>query len=374
MRWTKYQNIDDGAQGAGDQGGGSQEAPAQSADTGGQGTSQGGSTQTSEGGQTQEAPKTRNQLLFGDDYDPQNLTTDQMKALLSVDPVATVRKQKKAVKDPATGRFVKAPDQGKQTQQQGTQQQQQPAAQPKTAQPAQPAAPTVDPNIQALTGVVDKLVQQQVQQQQPAQEDEEEEDFAAFNVQLPNEFLEALDSEDRNVRAQAMTAAFNGVARMAVQRAIKVVGERFANLPEYIATTVNNINTARENSSKFYSQFPELNNQVYHPIIAKAAEALEAEYVRRHNQRPNLQSPEFHKALGSYVKAILANGGGVQQTQQNNGGGGGQTPQGGVQTQQQQTAPNNGGGAFWSGSGVRPPASRGGPASESAEIMSIVRS
>lgn len=162
------------------------------------------------------------------------------------------------------------PDQRAQMAQQGAQQ-------PPPPQPPQPPQPS--PTEAALSAQLALLQQQnqalmqrlnqpqpqtatQAQQQQPQPQPQ-------FDFNVPDQYLNALASEDPGTRKMALNSMLNAVAEAVVSRTRQDVETRFETLPQMIQSQAQGLIQAQDVSRDMYGTYPEL--EPYRDFVKAAA-------------------------------------------------------------------------------------------------------
>jgi hypothetical protein len=218
------------------------------------------------------------------------------------------------------------------------------AAQPATGTPPAPAAPapsapapaappavdeaalktaSLEAQVAALTATIDQLrANPQPGQQPPAapesgQAPEGQIQPEVYNLTLPPQVLEAIQSEDAAVSAQGLNRLINDVATIihnnVLTKATAHTNTAIQNLISQASQgqQAEQRTQAREEAQQaYYTAFPQHNNPVVLPIIQHQAQLMAAEF-------PNLAwGPDYVNALGARVNnAIAALSGGQPQAQ-----------------------------------------------------------
>lgn len=206
---------------------------------------------------------------------------------------------------------------------------------PQTSEPAQgatpdpggaPAQPGVDPAAQtqaqpdaatALLARIAQAVERPVPPSgatppggQPGQQ-QQNDPYAGvpeYNLRVPEQWLQAIYSEDPAQRAQGLQLTLSTTARLAHARAVDQVRNEFARvLPTVVRHYLNELTETRSVSDGFYSQYPQLNNDATRPLVVAAAEQV----MRETGQAT--WTPELRDAIAGRVFSILQQAGFVQQ-------------------------------------------------------------
>ena len=311
------------------------------------------------------------------------LPSDEVQALLNFKPKAAKNtdqapeQAKPAAKaqapkiDPKTGKPVKA-----QPTQSGKSQT--PQAQVKTP-PAQ-----VDPltkAAQALETAATKLGQPQPAPQPDPHAQPEPKSWygdVAGNkahtpqLDIPDQVMEMIDSEDPGIRHQGLNVVVNGVANTIMRDVTeKIVPWVMQNMMKQIPQVIHQQSAARESHQSFYEKYPTLNNEAVKPVLDGLGRQLAPQWQAEGKAVVDAQgrmTPEFMDAVAASFYALT---GSTPQpapaiSQQTPG----QAPAPVVQQPQQNSQVRQ---PFFSSKSARPPASGSGQI-KSAEIMQTIRS
>ena len=121
------------------------------------------------------------------------------------------------------------------------------------------------------------------------------------NFQVPEQLLNAINSDDPSMQAQGMQAVMIGVARAVTQQLHGHFTPQLASVDERIQTSINNTIQAQSVFQDFYGAYPVLNNPAYLPLVqaTMAQMKLEPEFA-------NAQyGPQLRDALAARVAALL---------------------------------------------------------------------
>lgn len=154
------------------------------------------------------------------------------------------------------------------------------------AAPGAPAVPQQTPQETALAAQLQQMQTQvtnltaqvqtaqqaaltatQTQGQAPAQ--------PQFNMQIPQEYVAALNSEDPTVRQQALNTMINGIAQAVHQRTMTDVDQRIQGQAPIIQQQITAQQEAQAIKQDMYSTYPELNNMMEQ--VAAVAQQMQSQ-------------------------------------------------------------------------------------------------
>jgi len=185
----------------------------------------------------------------------------------------------------------------------------QPAPQP--GQPVQ-SAPTQTPQEAALAAQVQTLssqvntllgnnaqLQQQIQQPQQAQQQPQQAAAPQYNMQIPQQFMAALESENPQQRAQALNAIMNGVAAATQQQTLAAVDQRLEQVGPRIQQQVQESNSQAEVKRDMYGTYPELSNMMGQ--VVAVAQQLESQGLAGNGA----WTPEFRDNIAERLAPLV---------------------------------------------------------------------
>jgi hypothetical protein len=164
----------------------------------------------------------------------------------------------------------------------------QPPVQPtQVQQPAQPQAPVPLPTPQeaALQAQIQTLTQQmqgmqtavaQQAPQQPQAQPGQPAQPQQYNFQVPQQYAEAIGSEDVGLRAQAIGQLLNGVAQSVQQQTLREVDQRMSNLAPAVERQVTQAQEQADIKRDMYGTYPELSGM--QDMVVAAATQLKTQY------------------------------------------------------------------------------------------------
>ena len=181
----------------------------------------------------------------------------------------------------------------------------QPGVQPQV-QPGQPGVvPAVLPSpqeaalqaqVQQLTGQVQALTtamqQPQPQQQRPQQGQQQ----PKFNFQVPQQYAEAIASEDPNLRAQAIGQLLNGVAESVNAQTLREVDQRLNTITPAITQQVQQAQSVADIKRDMYGTYPELSGM--QDMVVAAATQLQTQF-------PGGWSPDYRDAIAERLSPLV---------------------------------------------------------------------
>jgi hypothetical protein len=199
-----------------------------------------------------------------------------------------------------------------------------------TAPPVMPAPPPLDPNAPppvakteaqimaeaaaafkeaatALKQPAPATPQQAPQQPEPdefAPRDDNDQPLDYRQINIPDQLLNAMNSENPMERKAAVTQLISSsmatAHRMAVSQSTRMMQQTIARvLPGYVAERIQQHERQREVFTDFYQTYPDLSAPAIRPIILEQAQALQ-----KHYGNPGW-TPQFRDALGTHVRNML---------------------------------------------------------------------
>lgn len=190
------------------------------------------------------------------------------------------------------------------------------AVKPAAAKPSEPADGGVkkpEPPSQDLARLVaqqqetiTQLLAAQNKPKEPAKKDEPK--APAFNVDIPQEMLAAMASEDPGERAHATKLLINGSMNMVwnkmEQALTAVVAQVREALPQMIQSHTTTTKTQEQVFNDFYGKFPQLNNPALQPVVVNVAARLAQ--ADKAAGRQWSWNDEFRDRLGQEVLQLIS--------------------------------------------------------------------
>lgn len=140
-------------------------------------------------------------------------------------------------------------------------------------------------------------------QQQPQGQQQQAPEQPKFNVQVPPQLLELLDSEEPGHRAQGITALINGTAQVAYEKAMADLRSEFEQKFEEVQNnTVQTFQSQTQSeriASDFYGKYSDLSDPTFRPVVQAVAQELQNEYLAQ--GKPVAWSEQFRDQLALRV-------------------------------------------------------------------------
>lgn len=181
--------------------------------------------------------------------------------------------------------------------------------QPPTPVPGAPQAPlqapAMSPTEAALQGQVQGLMtqvqqltaamSQQAQQVQPQQQQQVAAQ-PAFNFQIPQQYADAIGSEDPNIRSQAINSLFNGLAQVVHKQTLQDVDAKINQITPVLDQRTELRESQSEIKRDMYSAYPELAGM--EAMVAAAATQLQGQF-------PGGWSPDYRDAIAERLSPLV---------------------------------------------------------------------
>jgi len=245
-------------------------------------------------------------------HEPPDVSDIDVEALMRLDPFAphdepSGQSQEPAKKPADATPAATANSDGGQTSEPGKEE-------PKpveTPQAATEAGKTKDEEIAALAKELAQLKQQMQQQQQqpqakpePKQEEPKEEPLPNYVLDVPDQILAAMNSEDPTERKHGVQALIAGVGGYIHRQVRQELEAREKRILESIAPRVEAVQGAKEAKRAIFEDFyvkryPELNKPEFYPIVQAVLPQVLQELGA------NGYNPQVADALGKRLKALL---------------------------------------------------------------------
>lgn len=141
--------------------------------------------------------------------------------------------------------------------------------------------------------------------QEPGQQQDPFADIPQYNLRIPDQWLQALGSEDPQQRNAAMHMVVNAIGRHTHMQAVNHIRNEFARvMPHLFRHYLGEFQSTQNVSTSFYSTNPDLDRDELRPLVVRAAELEMAQ------TGVTQWSPQLAAAIAARVRGVLGSVGG----------------------------------------------------------------